>query len=379
MKILALNSGSSTIKYALLDSQHTDTHIKKGAIERRGQDDRSAIAALLQEQDLDAVEAVGHRVVHGGEYFRGPVVISQCAKFAPLHCQPNVTGIEVLQELLPDVPQVAVFDTAEHANIPAKAFLYGLPLSYYEQHHIRRYGFHGINHGYVAQEAARRLKQPLSTLKIVTCHLGNGCSISAFEKGKSVDNSMGLTPLEGLLMGTRCGDMDPSVVIYLIEELGMTPAQITELLNKKSGLLGLCGTADMRDISATANNGDKSAQTAIEVFVYRIQKTIGGAIAALNGIDAIVFTGGIGENSAYLRNLIAKNFMYMDVRVDSEKNESQAPIFSTHQSKVALLTIPANEEKVIAEQTAQLLKSIIKKRPITPPTVGSTIPPKSTE
>lgn len=385
MKILALNSGSSSIKYRLLDSSKDYQLLKQGLADRIGQktssislleenqpahkreialpDYPSAMHALFSNQDLEEIDAVGHRVVHGGEQFKGPTLINKevikeiakLSKFAPLHCQPNVIGIEVLQELLPNIPHVAVFDTAVHATMDFKAFLYGLPIEYYEKYKIRKYGFHGINHFYVAHEAARLLKRRLDEMKIITCHLGNGCSITAFEKGKSIDNSMGLTPLEGLVMGTRCGDLDPSIIIYLTEELGLPSEQIADLLNKKSGLLGLCGNSDMRDIIGKAKSGDKPSQMAIEIFVYRIQKYIGAYIAALNGIDAIVFTGGIGENSPYIRSLIAKNFSYLNITVDNEKNEKNKPIFSTSNSPVHLLTIPANEEKVIAQQTYQLL------------------------
>lgn len=389
MNILALNSGSSSIKYRLFDSSKNYQLLKQGLAERIGQknssichiienqpvrqeeialpDFRTAMHALFSNKDLKEINAVGHRVVHGGEQFKGPTLINKevikeitkLSNFAPLHCQPNVIGIEVLQELLPNISHVAVFDTATHSTMGFKAFLYGIPIEYYEKHKIRKYGFHGINHSYVAHEAAHLLKKRLDEMKIVTCHLGNGCSITAFEKGKSIDNSMGLTPLEGLVMGTRCGDLDPSVIIYLIEELGLSSDQITDLLNKKSGLLGLCGKSDMRDIIAMAKNGDKASQIAIEIFVYRIQKYIGAYIAALNGIDAIVFTGGIGENSPYIRALIAKNFSYLDVTVETENNEKNKTIFSTKNSPVFLMNIPANEEKVIAQQTYQLLNQSV--------------------
>lgn len=385
MKILALNSGSSSIKYRLFDSRKNYQLLKQGLAERIGQktssicqiienqpvhkkevalpDYRTAMHTLFSNKDLKEIDAVGHRVVHGGEQFTAPTLVNEevikeitkLSKFVPLHCQPNVIGIEVLQELLPSIPHVAVFDTAAHATMDFKAFLYGIPIEYYEKYKIRKYGFHGINHSYVAHEAARLLKKELKELKIITCHLGNGCSITAFEKGESIDNSMGLTPLEGLLMGTRCGDLDPSVIIYLIEELGMPPEQITDMLNKKSGLLGLCGKSDMRDIISMANSGNKLSKMAIEIFVYRIQKYIGAYIAALKGIDAIVFTGGIGENSPYIRALVAKNFSYLDVIVETEENEKNKTIFSSHNSPVFLMNIPANEEMVIAQQTFQLL------------------------
>lgn len=383
MNILALNSGSSSIKYRLFDKNFK--LLRRGLADRIGQktssvchvienqpacekemilpDYRTAMHVLFPNKDLEGIDAVGHRVVHGGEQFKGPTLITKdiikeikkLSKFAPLHCQPNVIGIEVLQELLPDVPHVAIFDTATHATMDFKAFLYGIPIEYYEKHKIRKYGFHGINHSYVAIEAAHLLKKQFEELKIVTCHLGNGCSITAFEKGKSIDNSMGLTPLEGLVMGTRCGDLDPSIIIYLIEELKLSAAQVTDLLNKKSGLLGLCGKSDMRDIIAMAMSGDKLSQMAIEIFVYRIQKYIGAYIAALNGVDVIVFTGGIGENNPSIRALIAKNFSYLNVIVEAEENENNQTIFSANNSSVFLMNIPANEEKAIAQQTYQLL------------------------
>lgn len=385
MKILALNSGSSSIKYRLFDSNNNYQLMKQGFAERIGQktslicqiienqpadkkelelpDYHTAMVALFSNKNLEEIDAVGHRVVHGGEQFKGPTLINKevineikkLSQFAPLHCQPNVIGIEVLQELLPNIPHVAVFDTSAHATMDYKAFLYGIPIEYYEKYKLRKYGFHGINHSYVAHEAALLLKKELKELKIITCHLGNGCSITAFEKGKSIDNSMGLTPLEGLVMGTRCGDLDPSVIIYLIEELGLSTQQVTDLVNRKSGLLGLCGKSDMRDIISMAKSGDKPSQMAIEIFVYRIQKYIGAYIAALNGIDAIVFTGGIGENSPYIRTLIAKNFSYLDVAVEAEENEKNKIIFSTSNSSVSLMNILANEEKEIAQLTHQLL------------------------
>lgn len=384
MKILALNAGSSSIKYRLFDSDDFQL-LEQGLAERIGHgassvsqiienkqaekkevalpDYRTAMHALFTSEKLKEIDAVGHRVVHGGERFKGPTLVNKevikeikkLSNFAPLHCQPNVIGIEVLQELLPHIPHVAIFDTAAHATMDFKAFLYGLPNEYYEKHKIRKYGFHGINHLYVAHEAALFLKKPLSELKLITCHLGNGCSITAFENGKSVDTSMGLTPLEGLVMGTRSGDLDPSIVIYLIEELGMASEQVIDLLNRKSGLLGLCGISDMRDIIARAKNGDELSKRAIDIFVYRIQKCIGSYIAVLNGVDAIVFTGGIGENSPYIRALIAQSFSYLNIVLSTEDNEKNKTIFSGNNSRVFLINIPANEEKVIAQQTYQLL------------------------
>jgi acetate kinase len=380
MRILALNSGSSSIKYSLFEASQDFQLLAKGLAERIGltgsairhdgqrieialPDHRTAMHALHENFHLDGkIGAVGHRIVHGGERLQRPTLINQeviqqireAARFAPLHCQPNLIGMEVARELLPDVPHVAIFDTAAHESMEAKAYLYGIPIEYYEKYKIRKYGFHGINHQYVAIEAARLLDKPLEKLKMVTCHLGNGCSISAFKNGRSCDNSMGLTPLEGVVMGSRCGDLDPSVVLYLIEVLGLQTAQITDLLNRQSGLLGLCGKSDMRDILNLAKGGDKGAQTALDVFVYRVQKYIGAFIAALNGVDLIVFTGGIGENSAVIRALVLDHFCYVGAVVDPEKNQKNEPLFSSEKSEIYLLTIPANEERVIAQQTYKL-------------------------
>lgn len=404
MNILAINCGSSSIKFRLFDVDRNFRLIAKGLAERIGQesasiyesiegqrdfrrelplpDHRSAMHALHQKL-VEAgsglagmntsIDGVGHRIVHGGERFRNPVVIDadviggikEAALFAPLHCQPNIIGIEVAQELLPDIPHVAVFDTAAHQTLAPKAFLYGLPAELYEKYKIRKYGFHGINHSYVANEAARILATPLQRLKVITCHLGNGCSITAFAQGRSSDTSMGLTPLEGLVMGSRCGDLDPAVVLYLIEVLGLHARQVNDLLNKKSGLLGLCGKSDMRDIIAAAEQGEVRSQVAIEVFVYRIQKYIGAYAAALNGIDVVVFTGGIGENSPYIRQRVAANLGYLGARLDPEKNDNNATVFSSDKASLTLMTIPANEERVIAQQTYSLLTQSME--PLVPP------------
>ncbi len=394
MNILAINCGSSSIKFRLFDADRNFRLLAKGLAERIGQafgsvsgniagqrdfreelalpDHRSAMHALHQKlveagSDLAAmdtsIDGVGHRIVHGGEQFRNPVVIDadvmrgikEAAVFAPLHSQPNVIGIEVAQELLPEIPQVAVFDTAAHQTLEPKAFLYAVPIEYYDIYRIRRYGFHGINHSYVAQEAARILAVSFECLKVITCHLGNGCSVTAFAQGRSIDTSMGLTPLEGLVMGSRCGDLDPSVVLYLLEVLGLRPGQVSDVLNKKSGLLGLCGKSDMRDIIAAAEQGDPRSQVALDVFVYRIQKYIGAYAAALNGIDVVVFTGGIGENSPYIRERVAANLGYLGAQIDPEKNDNNATVFSSDQASLTLMTIPANEERVIAQQTYRLL------------------------
>lgn len=362
MKVLVINSGSSTIKYSVLEMNQEPKLLLKGIKERVSTDHRVAMHDVLDEINKSGlkIEAVGHRVVHGGESLRKPTLINQevidqivkAGRFVPLHAKPNLIGIEVTQEMLPHIPQVAIFDTSAFVTLPLRAFLYAIPWEYYEKHKIRRYGFHGINHQYVAEQASKTLKKK----KIITCHLGSGCSIAAFDNGKAIDTSMGLTPLEGLVMGTRSGDIDPSIIFYLSDVLGMKTAEIMEVLNKKSGLLGLSGKNDMRDIVAKAEKGDKHSQTAIEIFVYRVQKYIGAYMAALNGAEGIVFTGGIGENSPYIREKILANFDYAGVKMDRGKNQQNALIFSFEDSKMALMTIKANEEFAIAEQTFGLLK-----------------------
>jgi acetate kinase len=262
---------------------------------------------------------------------------------------------KISQKLLPGILNVAVFDTALHQAMPPKAYLYGLPTEFYEKHNIRKYGFQGISHGYVAKEAAKLINKPLETLKIITCHLGNGSSITAFKNGKSIDTSMGLTPLEGLMMATRCGDIDPGGVLHLMDKIGLDLEQTKELLSKKSGLTGLCGQSDMRNIIKSAENGNKKAQTAIEIFVYRIQKYIGAYVAALNGVDAIVFTAGIGENSPMIRQRILANFQYLGLKIYEARNEKNQAVFSKDNSKVYAMTIPTNEELAIAHQTYRIV------------------------
>lgn len=417
MKTLVINSGSSSIKYQLFDisgvvgeiddtkAQSADSNyttlggatlLAKGIAERIGlsgsflrhkpdekeeiilqkefRNHRSAMQAIVDAlihpdygviKQVTEIEGVGHRVVHGGEKFTSSVLIDdnvlaairENAELAPLHNPPNIVGIEICQQLFKKVPNVAVFDTAVHQTMPRKAYLYGLPVELYEKHGIRKYGFHGTSHGYVAREAARLMNQPFDQVKIITCHLGNGCSITAFEHGRSVDTSMGLTPLEGIVMGTRSGDIDPAIVLYLMERLELSIGETNDLLNKKSGLLGLCGKRDMRDIMKLAQLGDKKAKTAIEVFVYRAVKYIGAYTAVLNGVDAIVFTAGIGENSPYLRERILENFDYLGVKIDKEKNKANELIFSTEDSKVYAMMIPTNEEFVIARDTYEIITS----------------------
>lgn len=393
MHVLVLNSGSSSIKFQLFDMSGGERLLVKGMADKIGLEDSflhsegpdgmqdrrpmlltdhraalTAILGLLRGRDragwaAGLIGGVGHRVVHGGERFSASVVIDdsvmdalqQLAELAPLHNPLSLLGIEICREMLPGVPNVAVFDTALHQTMPAKAYLYGLPLELYRRHGIRKYGFHGTSHAYVAQEAARHLGRPLETLKMITCHLGNGCSVTAFDGGRSVDTSMGFTPLEGLVMGTRSGDLDPAVALYLVKDLGLGPDGADDLLNKESGLKGLCGERDMRDIEMRARQGRQTAQTAIDVFVYRIQKYIGAYTAVLGGVDAIVFTAGIGENSPYIRREVLRPFTYLGLRIDEKRNQEGQTIFSSPNSAVYVLTARTNEELVIARDTCNLI------------------------
>ena len=284
--------------------------------------------------------------------------IQKNAELAPLHNPPNLLGIEATSESLPNVPQVAVFDTAIHQTMPPKAYLYGLPKEFYTKYSIRRYGFHGTSHGYVAKKAAKFINKPFEKLKIITCHLGNGCSITAFLNGKSVDTSMGFTPLEGILMGTRCGDLDPYIPLYIMEIKDMPIEEVNILMNKKAGLLALTGKRDMRDILDEAKKGSVDAINGIEMFVYRIQKYIGAYTAAMDGVDIIVFTAGIGENSSYIRKKILQNFSYLGLEVDNDANEKNQTIISTPNSKVYAMAIHTNEELVIALETFEIISEI---------------------
>jgi acetate kinase len=395
MLILVINCGSSSIKYQLFDIGDHYKLMARGIADRIGlssgssvvhkpndqnevvieiplPDHRAALAAIGQTlinpqhgviSDFKEIGGVGHRVVHGGEKFTNSILINddvldairENAKFAPLHNPANILGIDTCRQVLPGVPNVAVFDTAIHQTMPKKAYLYGLPLDLYEKHGIRKYGFHGISHDYVARQAAMLMNKPFEQSRIITCHLGNGCSVTAFLNGRSIDTSMGLTPLEGVVMGTRSGDLDPAVVLYLMEMLGLSLQKTNDLLNKESGLKGLSGMADMRDIVKLAEQGDKNARTATEVFVYRIQKYIGAYTAALNGDDAIVFTAGIGENSSSLRQEILSTFDYLGLKIDQAKNKRNEPVFSTSDSKIFAMAIPTNEELAIAQKTHEII------------------------
>ena len=357
MKILIINSGSSSIKYKLFEmpSEHL---LKKGAIEHIGEEGSqfanhySGLKVILEEIKL--VEAVGHRVVHGAEDFNKPAIvdarvikgIKRCAAIAPLHNPANLSGILACQKLLPGVKQVVVFDTAFHQSIPEHAFIYGLPYEYYQKMRVRKYGFHGTSHEYVAQEASRILKKPSSKLKIITCHLGNGSSITAINGGKSVDTSMGYTPLEGLVMGTRCGDVDPALITHIMHKKNLDTRQMDRILNKESGLKGISGISnDMRLLEEKAKSGNQRARLAIDIFIYRIRKYIGSYLAVLGGLDALIFTAGIGENQQMVREQICKG------------------LFDCLVKKPKVLVIPTNEELMIARQTYKLIKHPAKSFP----------------
>jgi acetate kinase len=399
MKVLVLNSGSSSVKYQFIETLTREV-LAKGQVERIGMDDavlthiradgdtvkisaeildhnmaiEYVIAVLLSKnhgviKDKSEIEAVGHRVVHGGEVFSGSVLITdevieeirENIELAPLHNPHNLRGILACKRLLPNTPQVAVFDTAFHQKMPEYAFIYGLPYELYKRYKIRRYGFHGTSHRYVSKRASEILGIPLEKLKIITAHLGNGCSMSAVKFGVSVDTSMGFTPLEGLLMGTRSGDIDPAVVIYLMSKEGLTMAEINALLNKHSGLLGISGvSSDMREIIKEMKNGNPRAKLAFEVFCYRVKKYIGAYSAVMGGVDAIVFTAGIGENSPDVRKKVCEDLEYLGIKIDDEKNNSpeKEKIITTNDSKVKVLVIPTNEELVIALDTAEIVSKM---------------------
>ena len=398
MNILVINCGSSSLKFQLIDSE-TEKCIAKGLCERIGiegsqitytpdggekeqtvtpmPDHTEAIRLVLEAltnektgvvKSLDEIGAVGHRIVHGGEKFASSVVITdevleavaQCNDLAPLHNPANLIGINACKELMPGVPMVAVFDTAFHQTMPEKAYLYGLPYEYYENYKVRRYGFHGTSHSFVSKETARFLGMDLENSKIIVCHLGNGASISAVKDGKCVDTSMGLTPLEGLVMGTRSGDIDPAIMEYIAKKEDLDIAGVMNVLNKKSGLEGISGlSSDFRDLTDAMNAGDKKAKIAMDVFSYRVAKYIGSYAAAMNGVDDIVFTAGIGENDDYVREEVCKYLGYLGVDFDSEVNKGlrgKEAELTKEGSKVKVFVIPTNEELAIARETLALVK-----------------------
>ncbi len=397
MKILVINCGSSSLKYQLIDSE-TEEWLAKGLCERIGIDGRivytpaggekeikespmpdhtNAIKLVLEYLtnektgvlgSLDEIGAVGHRIVHGGEKFASSVVINdevikaieECNDLAPLHNPANLIGIDACRKLMPTTPMVAVFDTAFHQTMPEKAYLYGLPNSYYEKYKIRRYGFHGTSHSYVSKRCADVLGKKYEDLKIIVCHLGNGASVSAVKNGKCVDTSMGLTPLEGLIMGTRSGDIDPAILEFIAKKENLDIAGVMNILNKKSGVYGMSGelSSDFRDLEDAHYAGNKLATQALEAFCYRTAKYVGAYVAAMNGVDAICFTAGIGENAGIVRSMVCEYLGYLGISIDEEKNKirGEEVIFSTPDSKVKTLIIPTNEELAIARETVALVK-----------------------
>ena len=396
-RILVLNCGSSSIKYKLLATE-TGSVLAQGGVEKIGLNgsflkitlpngDKVILEGEILEhqagieyilgvitsekygciQSLNEIDAVGHRVVHGGEKFNSSVLITdeviqkiiECIDLAPLHNPPNLNGILAIKELLPNVPQVAVFDTAFHQTMPEYVYLYGLPYSLYEKYAIRRYGFHGTSHRYVSEQVCRFLDVPYENPKIITCHIGNGASITAIKNGRSIDTSMGMTPVEGLLMGTRSGDVDAGVLTYIMEKENVGSQAISTIVNKYGGILGISGiSSDMREINAAIQNGDERAALALKMYNYRIKKYVGAYAAALGGADLLVFTGGVGENQWQTRAAVCENMEYMGIKLDQEKNKTIRGIeavISTEDSSVKVVVIPTDEELVIALDT---LKSI---------------------
>lgn len=396
MKVLVINCGSSSLKYQLIDSA-SEKALAVGLCERIGIDGRlshtpagkekmvkelpmtnheDAIKIVLDQlvaEDggviaaLDEIQAVGHRVVHGGEKFAESVLINDevlaaiesCNDLAPLHNPANLIGIRACQAIMPGVPNVAVFDTAFHQTMPEQAYLYGLPLEYYEKYKIRRYGFHGTSHSFVSKRAIEILGLDKNDSKVIVCHLGNGSSITAVKNGESVDTTMGLTPLEGVLMGTRSGNIDPAIIEFIANKENLSLEEVMNVLNKKSGVLGLSGgvSSDFRDLDAAAADGNIHAEHAIGVFSYQVAKFIGSYAAAMNGVDAVVFTAGVGENNCVVREQICEHLGYLGAFVDKEKNSVRGEeiIFSTPDSKVKLMSIPTNEELAIARETVALV------------------------
>ena len=401
MVILVLNCGSSSLKYQLLDMKNVEVYdlLAKGIVERIGMEVgcvkhevpgkekfvkempiadhtvgiQAVMEALLDKEygvltTLEDIEAVGHRVVHGAEEFvcsqlitdKVVAQIEKCVDLAPLHNPANLLGIKAVTAVLPNVPQVAVFDTAFHQSMPQYAYMYSLPYEYYEKYRIRRYGFHGTSHKYVSAKGAKFAGLDINNSKIVTCHLGNGSSIAAVLNGKSIDTTMGLTPLEGLTMGTRCGSIDPDVVTYLQEKEGLTPSQISQIMNKKSGFLGLSQlSSDARDLDDAANAGDPKAKLVLKKLTYEIIKYIGAYAAAMNGLDMVVFTGGIGENNSRIRRRVCENLAYLGVTFDYEANVVRGvdTMISLPDSKVKVALITTNEELMIARDTMEIVQN----------------------
>ncbi|MEG0291429.1 MAG: acetate kinase [Anaerovoracaceae bacterium] len=399
MKILVINCGSSSLKYQVLD-MNGEILLAKGLVERIGMEGsiithekvgldgkiknetpmeshKEAIALVLEAvahpehgvvADMSEISAVGHRVVHAGEKFSSSVLITEdvikaleeCIELAPLHNPPNLLGIAACQELMPNTPMVGVFDTAFHQTMPPESYIYALPYEYYEKHGIRRYGFHGTSHKYVAQRCADIMNVNLDDLKIITCHLGNGASVSAIKRGVCIDTSMGFTPLEGLVMGTRSGDIDPAIVTYIRQKENLEQGVANEILNKKSGVLGISGvSSDFRDLEAAAEEGNARAQLAIKVFAHKVRFYIGAYIAEMNGVDAIVFTAGVGENDIAMRDIICNDLGNLGIKLDLVKNKTRGKetIISRDDSRVKIILIPTDEELMIARDTKEIVKS----------------------
>ncbi len=399
MKILVLNCGSSSVKYKLIDMPAAKV-LAQGGLEKLGLKDsflkyakedgekkiiqkeiseHSAgiefILEILTDSEngvirsLSEIDAVGHRVVHGGEKFNSSVLITdeviekieECIKIAPLHNLPNLKGIRAIEKLMPDIPQVAVFDTAFHQTMPQEAFMYALPYEFYEEKGVRRYGFHGTSHHYVSKKAFEVLNIKPEGSRMITCHIGNGGSITAIKDGKSIDTSMGMTPLEGLVMGTRVGDIDAGTVLYLMEENKYDVKEMSSILNSKSGLLGISGvSSDMRDVQSKIEQGNKRAALAVEMFQYRVKKYIGSYVAALGGLDVLIFTGGIGENNYRVRELICENMESLGIRIDKSVNAGtigEERILSPEGSKVTVIVIPTDEELMIASDTLEIVNA----------------------
>ncbi len=397
MKILVLNCGSSSIKYRLLDMDNNSI-ITQGAVEKLGLADsflritlvdgsKETIEHTMPEhtagiekilstlvdpkfstlKSLTEINAVGHRIVHGGEYFNQSILITpeviervkECSDLAPLHNPANLKGVNAIEAILPGVPQVAVFDTAFHQTMPDYAYMYALPYEVYEKHAVRRYGFHGTSHRYVSRRACELLGMDYNNSKIITAHIGNGGSLTAIKNGKSIDTSMGMTPVEGLVMGTRVGDLDAGIAVYLMNKEHLTPDDLSDMINKKSGLAGLSGvSSDMRDIVAAVAEGNKRATLAREMFVYHIIKYMGSYTASMNGVDAIVFTGGIGENEACVRQSVCENLSYLGVQIDTKINHEThgiEQVISTPESKVKVIVVPTDEEYMIAKDTMDIV------------------------
>lgn len=396
MNILVINCGSSSLKYQLINMENQEV-LAKGLVERIGiegsvltqkvegrdkyiveqpmNSHKDAIKLVLDAlvdskngviKSMDEISAVGHRVVHGGEKYASSVLINdevmayleECIKLAPLHNPPNIIGIEACKALMPNTPMAVVFDTAFHQTMPEKAFLYALPYELYKEHNIRKYGFHGTSHKYVSGKVAEVMGKDIKDLKIVTCHLGNGASLAAIDGGISVETSMGFTPLQGVVMGTRSGDIDPAVVTFLIKDCGYSVEEVNEILNKKSGVLGISGiSSDFRDIEDAAAEGNHRAQLALDIFHYKVRQHIGAYAASMGGIDVLVFTAGVGENSPETRDEVCKGLEFLGINIDAAKNKVRGKVaeISTEDSKVKVFVIPTDEEMMIAKDTLALI------------------------